>query len=250
MAAGRSLKTLVSRRRRIDEEGEEEDGPVMVEDSQSDGSVLSDLEDDAEDASSAAPTDEPAHSTGESAQAKPEATANGTKAKKARKPKKKTGGKKQGSEQVAETPKQQTSFKAAADTEAMMNGLKIDDQAQEPAMDFENTNGNNATAAAPPIANGSSARPPERKRSEHEDIRKQRDSNPAFTPNRGNFFMHDTRGQQNGQGLVPARGGFQARGRGRGGPFVGGPFSPANQMRQQDKAAEQLWKHDLHESIN
>jgi hypothetical protein len=51
MVTGRSLKALVGRRRRLDEEGEDDEGTFIVDDSQSEGSVLTDMDegDDEED---------------------------------------------------------------------------------------------------------------------------------------------------------------------------------------------------------
>lgn len=252
MAAGRSLKSLVSRRRRVGEEGEDEEGPVMVDDSQSEGSILSDAEDEV--SSMGEPS--AAEASGVAEVELEGGASNGAKsAKKARKSKKKS---KKGKEHVApEGSQAQASFKAMADTDAMMNGLSIDNGAQaEDAVDFESMGNNGAAApaaeASPAVAaaNGNGQTPVQRQRREHEEYRRKRDADPAFIPNRGNFFMHDTRGQQNGQPPPPMRGAWQGRGRGRGGPGVGGPFSPANQMAQAERAAEQPWKHDLHDTIN
>ncbi|KAK5114593.1 hypothetical protein LTR85_010170 [Meristemomyces frigidus] len=248
------LKSLMSRRRRAGEDGEDEEGPVIVDDSQSEGSVFS----DAEDASSAGDANgEDVSGVAESAEGAPEVSANGAKAaKKARKPRKKS---KKGKEAGAtESSQSQPNFKAMADTEAMMNGLRIDngEQAQD-TVDFESMDRSRSAAPATETAvtaaqprNGNAETPVQKQRREHEEYRRKRDADPAFIPNRGNFFMHDTRSQHNGQ-LQPAmRGAWPGRGRGRGGPVVGGPFSPANQVAQAERAAEQTWKHDLHDTIN
>lgn len=253
MAAGRSFKSLVGRRRRADEEGEDEEGPVMVEDSQSEGSVLTDVDDDEMDASSlggdAGATEGGAEET--------EAAANGAKTagKKARKGKRKSA-KKVGRDQAQDGASQtQTSstFKAMADTEAMMNGLKIEEQPAQDMVDFEDAGHNvsNVVASAPQgavIVSGNGETPVERQRREHDEYKRKRDADPAFIPNRGGFFMHDTRSSY-GQGAAPVRGVWNARGRGRG-ANVGGPFSPANQMAHAERAAEKTWKHDLHDTIN
>lgn len=81
-----------------------------------------------------------------------------------------------------------------------MNGLQISQEGQDEAVDFANTaedDGMATTSTAP--TNGNPIHPAQRQRLEHEDYKKKRDSDPAFIPNRGNFFMHDTRGQPNGQ---------------------------------------------------
>lgn len=248
MAAGRTQKSLVGRRRRLGEEGEDEEGHAVVEDSLSEGSVLSepDGEEDVDGSSvddvSAVDREVGASHEEDSA----EAGVNGTEMRKQRKPRKKAGKKgKDGAEEVQAQPG--AAFETMADTEAMMNGLKISDAraAQEEPVDFESF-GRDGIAAPP---NGHPLGPAERQRREHEEYKKKRDADPAFIPNRGNFFMHDTRGQPNGQ-PPPPRGVWQSRGRGRGGASVGGPFSPTTQMAHVERAAEQLWKHDLHDAIN
>lgn len=249
MAAGRTVRSLVGRRRRVGDEGEEDEGPVIVDDSQSEGSILSDMDDD--DTSSLAEVGAEANANG--GEVKPEgASSYGAKpTKKARKPRKKSKKAAVPAPETETAVPAQTSFKAMADTEIMMNGLRInqDGPAQE-AIDFEPGAEAAPTTSVPAPTNGYPETLGQRQRREHEEYRRKRDADPAFVPNRGNFFMHDTRGQQNGQGPPIIRGGFAGRGRGRGGPVVGGPFSPANQMAQAERSAEQPWKHDLHETIN
>ncbi|KAK3709116.1 hypothetical protein LTR37_011095 [Vermiconidia calcicola] len=254
MAAGRTLKSLISRRRRAGDEEEDEEGSVLVEDSQSEGSVLSEAEDDEDaDVSSAGGPQEAQQDSVKASQESAGTNANGAKAKKARMPRKKTG---QPSKERTEAPQPQSSsaFKAMTDTEAMMNGLKIgaQDQAREDVLYFESMGqppADSTASATISATNGHAVATGERQRREHDEYKKKRDSNPAFIPNRGNFFMHDTRGQPNGQ-APPQRGVWQGRGRGRGGANVGGPFSPANQMASAERAAEQPWKHDLHQAVN
>ena len=277
MAAGRTLRSLVSRRRRADDEGEDEDGPVFVEDSQSEGSVLSEPEDE-DDVDVGSTAGQAAADAGpaESAPGGGDAGAReggATKSKKAKKrPAKKSAdmangassrmhsavdmgageeGKKSAEAVYALQPPAQPDFKAMADTEAMMNGLQINDQERKHGQvaDFEDTTPNGNGAGPLRRSNGESMSALERQRREHEEYRKKRDSNPAFIPNRGNFFMHDTRGQNNGP-APPIRGAWQGRGRGRVGPSLGGPFSPAGQTASTERAAEQPWKHDLHDTIN
>ncbi|KAK1029574.1 hypothetical protein LTS16_019600 [Friedmanniomyces endolithicus] len=258
MAAGRTLKSLVGRRRRIGDEGEEDDGPATIADSQSEGSVLSDGDED--DASSMAEPGAAEEDGGDASAAKSVGSpADGAKGpRKARKPRKKGDPvKERDEEQDKERTKLETvtpSFKATADTQAMMHGLHIDETAAaQEAMDFEATDQGTPSAPAAStsvLANGNAEQAPPRQRREHEEYRRKRDADPAFVPNRGNFFMHDTRAHIHGQPPPTTRGGFVGRGRGRGGPNVGGPFSPANQMAQAERAAEQPWKHDLHETIN
>jgi len=128
------------------------------------------------------------------------------------------------------------------DTDFMLNGLKIDDQAAEEwsGVDFDEIGDEEAaparissteSAAIKPVV---LARPPEktqqqpvrhetpfeRRRREHEEYKKRRDADPAFVPNRGSFFMHDHRHQGGGSN------GFKPFGRGvrggRGGMFGSG----------------------------
>ena len=125
MAAGRSLKALVGRRRRLDEEGEDDEGPVMVDDSQSEGSVLTEMDegDDEEDAGSLGDEQAVSGANGSAADAASEGPTNGTRpTKKSRKPKSKTG-KKEAGEPTDEATDQAGSFQVTADTEAMMKGM-------------------------------------------------------------------------------------------------------------------------------
>lgn len=248
MAAGRTLKSLISRRRRAGDEGEDEDGPVAVEDSQSEGSVGSDAEHDEVDGSSVGGASGVQPSSADSAQVKRDTATNGSTTKKSRKSRKKVA---KTSKDASESPHEQTSFKAMADTSAMMNGLRIGDvsPAQQEAVDFESMDPISNTETAPTVSNGHAVLPVERQKREHEEYRKKRDADPAFIPNRGNFFMHDTRGHANGQ-APPFRGAWQGRGRGRGGANVGGVFAPSNQTAPPEKPEQQPWKHDLHDTIN
>ena len=105
----------------------------------------------------------------------------------------------------------------------MLNGLKTAGKAGvDDTVDFET---GQAVDAAPAVATAAAATDrtqtfAERKRREHDDYKKKRDSDPAFIPNRGAFFMHDQRSApvQNGARQFAGRGGRGA---------VGGPFSPA-----------------------
>jgi len=145
-----------------------------------------------------------------------------------------------------------TTFAASADTEAMLNGLKLDQSAEEgPATDFDELDqGATEVKAADTPTERSHASPvkgetlAERRRREHEEYKKKRDSDPTFIPNRGNFFMHDARAPDQ-RGFTSYRG----RGRGRGG-FIGGPFSPAAGQMAQSEKTDQVWAHDLHETLD
>jgi hypothetical protein len=117
-------------------------------------------------------------------------------------------------------------FARSQDTAAMMNGLSISEDApHEEALDFEGAPGP-ATASSDVATSQQGALRrrenfAEQRRKEHEEYKKKRDADPAFIPTRGAFFMHDQRSSQ-------AQNGARLLGRGRGrGVVVGGPFSPA-----------------------
>lgn len=257
MAAGRSLKSLVSRRRRADDEGEDDEGSDAAGDSQSEGSVLTDVG-EGEDASSVAATERSDAGLGGMME---ETAANGNSGAPGSAGSKTGHGKRKGakeaddsqeSQQSEEKSMTQVSFKPAADTEAMMNGLRIDDGAQG-TVDFESLNPNAGPSTAVPTnstaTNGDSARAvSQRQRQDHQEYRRRRDTDPTFVPNRGSFYMHNTRANADARGDEPSAG--VGRGRGRGGLAFGGGFQQNCQMAQQDKTAEQPWRHDLHETIN
>jgi hypothetical protein len=86
------------------------------------------------------------------------------------------------------------------DTEAMLNGLKLSEEASEVAeIHFDDM-----TEELDAVAAAAASRPSdvkdqrretfsERKRREHEEYIRERDTNPAFVPTRGGFFLHDKR---------------------------------------------------------
>ncbi|KAF2021025.1 hypothetical protein BU24DRAFT_429887 [Aaosphaeria arxii CBS 175.79] len=245
MAAPRKNRNIVRRRRLDDESDDRSVATEVADDSQSDISVPSDIDEDA-DADNSDLSD---------ADTSPSLTTGKTKPK--------TNGAARGASTRTEPSARRApsppiahsdaTFTAVKDTEIMMNGLKLADKASsDEVVDFE--------AASPPAgerpasAGVASNRPEtfaDRKRREHEEYKKKRDSDPAFIPNRGAFFMHDQRTShgQNGFRQYGPRGG--ARGiRGGAGGHIGGPYSPANQRVQTSEATESPWKHDLHETIN
>ena len=115
---------------------------------------------------------------------------------------------------------------AIRDTEAMMNGMDINDEAEE--IHFDNMgqepetaiNLSNINSVEKVVPRGESLI--EKRRREYEDYRKKREEDPAFVPNRGGFFMHDHRSTAPGQNGVR----HIIRGRGRGGSRLGLPNSP------------------------
>jgi hypothetical protein len=211
-------RSHVIRRRRIDDEGEDEGsitGP-QIDDSHSEASLPSDDDGDADD-SDLSETDVPDSLGPDDAGTKPNGAVKPVLLKK---------------EHVEEPlavkleNAQEQSFAATQDTEAMMNGLQISENATtSEAMEFESTQ--DEFISDPQDASQSDSRrqknPLDRKRQEHEEYKKKRDADPAFIPTRGQFFMHDTRSGGSGpNGLKPF-----GRGAGRGREVIGGPFSPA-----------------------
>ena len=105
-----------------------------------------------------------------------------------------------------------------ADTEAMMNGLRIADDGE--AIEFDEAIQAPGGAMPQVAAEGDASLNKmeslaDRRRREHEEYKKKREEDPTFIPNRGGFFMHDQRSLGLGQnGFRPAG---RGRGRGRGG---------------------------------
>ncbi|KAF2091900.1 hypothetical protein K490DRAFT_70624 [Saccharata proteae CBS 121410] len=213
-------RNLLRRRRR---DAEDDEGAIeRADDSQSEASYLSEEDADA-DASDLSDLDSVATTNGASKQ---------------------TNG-------LSKAAPPSTTFTPMADTEAMMNGLKVADT--DEGIDFADLDGQ-VSQKAPAVAQATVPQPaggkqPEtladRRRREHEEYKKKRDEDPAFIPNRGAFFMHDHRSP------APGQNGFRpyGRGRGRGRGAVGGPFSPANMTAREPEATSGPWTHDLHETL-
>jgi hypothetical protein len=222
MAASRR-RDLIRRRRRSADEGED-DVSVATEhfdDSQTEASLPTDAEDDADadysDLSEAVATDQAAAaSTGKE---------KNNSSPKARRPRQ---GKKT-NRALAKTARNETPFAVLTDTEAMLNGLKISEGAvTDEAIDFEALGGHDRpVGVAPPVrpvsAGGRRETPAERRKRESEEYRQKRENDPAFIPNRGPFFMHDQRSANPGQNGVKPFG----RGRGRLATTSAAPYSPA-----------------------
>jgi hypothetical protein len=120
--------------------------------------------------------------------------------------------------------KSQGAFRTVQDTDVMLNGLSIaDDTKKSEPIDFEA-----AEIIAEQQEKGAVKAKPEssssdKKVRDNEEYKRKLESDPAFIPTRGAFFMHDHRTDSSGQnGFRAMRGG---RGRGRNGPM--GPFPPA-----------------------
>ena len=200
MTLNRQARILQSRRRR-DEDGEEEDSTVgeVEEGSLSEGSVISNGDDDAEiegsevtedDVNNLQPEKNPVKTSLFSTRPDP---------------------------QDRNRPTESTIFKASSDTEVLLNGLQIadiDDNAEE----IEHCE---MFAKSPDLnATGSQTQPGASKhetltgrgRKEQQEYLKQSHENPTFVPNRGGFFLHDDRTN------FKVSGGFRPfmHGRGRG----------------------------------
>jgi len=215
-AANRTRKGLAGTRRRLHDEGEEDDGaPDLNSDSQSDASSATDVDDvgssnasDTEELEEQDSQGQVTAGTVENTNSNADATT--TIADSARK-------------MLAGRTDGATTFKTTAETDAMMNGLTLEDGAQdEDVIQFEDSAG---TVAALEVKSGT-ATPAElqaerkretlaeRRSREHEEYNQKREVDPAFVPNRGGFFMHDQRNSNFGSsGQAPV-----GRGRGRGGP--------------------------------
>lgn len=216
--SARQRRGLHNRRRRVEDDGEEEGSVVLdVGESGSEGSVLSE-DADAENSDTEETTSPQIIKVGSS---DVKDKANGVAGKLMAAPR---------------MSPQETAFASLADTEAMMNGLDISKDVAQGAetVDFDaaeelgappaQSNEPPATVPEPPTVVATKAESAfERRRREHEEYRKKRDTEPTFVPNRGGFFMHDHRS------AGPSHNGFRpfGRGNGRGKGAVGGPFSPA-----------------------
>ncbi|KAF2110592.1 CASC3/Barentsz eIF4AIII binding-domain-containing protein [Lophiotrema nucula] len=232
MAAPRKTKISLARRRRLDEEGDDVSVATELDnDSQSDMSGPSDVDADAE----LSDNDSAPSVSG----AKGRRKANGAKGVK---PVADSTNRRARSPPIVRSD---SKFTASKDTDLMINGLKLSDEpADEEVVDFDT---GAPVAASPGTQAGRNETLAERRRREHDEYKKKRDSDPAFIPNRGAFFMHDQRSAAGQNGFRGAmRGGRGGRGRGP----VGGPYAPANIVGQApDAAADAPWQHDLHETV-
>ncbi|PTB47076.1 uncharacterized protein TrAFT101_003484 [Trichoderma asperellum] len=238
MAAAPRRRKLIGQRRRVEDEGDDEGRPEALDlddDSLTEGSVISDDHDGADDSDTS--------NIDEVSPTSPNAR------------KSANGSAKGAGHRAAKAAAQGDGKKSASDTELTLHGLSIadrpdSDSAQEAPLD-EVTVSSPKSPSAPVIVSSSSTTRPQpgnRRRQEHEDYKRRRDEDPAFVPNRGSFFMHDHRHPG------PAANGFRpfGRGRGRGGGRggVGGPYSPANQLQHStDPTTNSQWTHDMHETV-
>lgn len=209
MGAPRRKNPLITSRRRVDDEGEDEEGSIpngLDDDSLSEGSAMSDADEDADAEASEA-------SDVESMERK------NTKVGPS------MNGHTQGPGDQTDKPSLLAVKSPLAlvmhDTEAMMNGLKFaEDGVGQDEVHFDEM-GNQSHAElviqatvdnqVETVVGDTTG---EKRRREHEEYKRKRDTDPAFVPNRGGFFMHDHRS------ALPGHNGFRpflkGRGRGRG----------------------------------
>ena len=203
----RKRKDNITSRRRTDDDGEDESGSLEGGNGGGGGGGGDDSSIDTliSDADGEADVDEDRSEANDSPKSR-------------RKSSKKANGNQNGSTDVVKQASEQDSTKQApafsnvsADTLAMMNGLNIkDDTEGGQAIQFGQLPAEVPTASA--TVDEKSETLAEKRRREHEEYKLRRDQDPAFVPNRGGFFMHDSRSPFSGPN------GFRdGRGRGRGG---------------------------------
>lgn len=194
----------MSRRRAVDE-GEDDEGSVVPEsegDSLSEGSAISDADEDADAEGSDLSDSEARHAL----PSKSKPATNGQIEASREQP------------QPEGVATKASSFAATTnDTAIMMNGLKISGDVKEAVeVHFddmaESVRSQTGPAARqqPQTIRVTSTAQGDKRRLEHEEYKKKRDTDPSFVPNRGGFFMHDYRSAAQGQN------GFRPFGRGRG----------------------------------
>lgn len=201
MGAPRVRKSLIKSRRRVDDDDGEEEGSVaagMEDDSLSEASAMSDADDDADvEGSDGSDIGSPVTKDSEGG---PVANGHRDDAPAT-------------SQAASSGPNKPALAGTNADTERMMNGLKITGETEGEQVNFDDlVEDGEGTEPAQPAAQDTQAtvNAAERSRREHEDYKKRRDADPAFVPNRGVFFMHDQRSS------APGQNGFRPFGRGKG----------------------------------
>lgn len=213
----RNSRRALGHRRRVEDDGEDEGGPetldALDDDSITEGSVISDENNHADDSDTS--------NVDEASPTSPVLKkASGRGAGKA--------GDRRGPAAAGVIDSNGQATDAVAETEAQLNGLSI---SEAPKATPETEAAAPSSKPGGPVVVSSttvqSQEPPfERRRREHEEYRKKRDEDPAFVPNRGAFFMHDHRhAGPAANGFRPFGRGALRGGRGRGRGFVG-PFAP------------------------
>jgi hypothetical protein len=208
MASTQRRQTLLRQRRRAKDEVEDDAASVESSESLSEASVASDADEDADaDYSDLSDADDPRPARRGVRRGHP-----GRNMKRA-------GSEGPPSRPPPSGPTKSATFVSTADTAIMINGLNItDDGAKPDSIDFEASHRDDGTVSNPEdMTTSKKDSVVERRKRDQEDYRKKMESDPAFIPTRGSFFMHDQRrGSPNNRGF--ARGG-RGGGRGRGAMF-------------------------------
>ncbi|KAK5942903.1 hypothetical protein PMZ80_005469 [Knufia obscura] len=135
----------------------------------------------------------------------------------------------------ADATRSAETFKTTADTEAMVNGLKIQDGETVEELDFDAAVEVDASQLQPP------PQPEQRSKSQPIQPKNQRIGSLQSTQPRKGYSMHDDRSKEQ-QYALPAT----SRGRGRG---YGAPSHRGNYGSYTHDTGKQ-WTHDLHETVN
>lgn len=260
MPVAHRKRGLASSRRRVDDEGDEDDGLDLNSDSHSEGSILSGTDD--LETSDLSEVDE-----GEEQELEKDAAAGAN--EEAHVPTIASQDTAAVEQAPAESKRLEQHFVHTADTEAMMVGLKLEEGAEDQeAVHFDDQEklaqdaAHMGDAPATTVSQGPRQRETvgQRRAREHEEYKARREADPAFVPNRGGFFMHDQRHNQFGPGIQAQMG----RGRGRGVPPIGvvgamrylmQPYSMSHAANtylaraQPVRPAMDKWTHDLHETV-
>ena len=209
-------KNIITSRRRVDDDGEEEGSIAegIEDDSLSEGSAISDADDDADaegsDGSDIEASRRKSTKSKLDSDSRPE-VANGI------------------LDRSVGSKKKPPLTAATADTEVMMNGLRISGDVDEgEEMHYDDMGQQQEILETQEVRSQDLSAAPQsetlvdRRRREHDEYKKKRDADPAFVPNRGGFFMHDHRSAPGQNGFRPL---IRGRGRGRGNAV--GPFQPS-----------------------
>ena len=173
-----SRRKIGASRRRREDEGEDEGsvGGELDDDSMSDGSVVSQQEEEDAD--------------GEGRDASDDDTsvlqADGNNGP--------VNGRVQGTKDGrSASPEKRLLASTLSDAEAMINGIKLADPTSE-VTEQEGESGQTPSGPNPPDSKREALM--EKRRREDEEYLKNREENPAFVPTRGGFFLHDKRSME------------------------------------------------------
>ncbi|KAK2768896.1 hypothetical protein FQN53_006243 [Emmonsiellopsis sp. PD_33] len=232
-------RSRIASRRRVEDEGDEE------------GSVDGDLDDDSlSDGTLSTHEDDDADAEGSDVSDHDIPRAQGLESTNGRVPAASAGGGPQGGK--SPSPAKNLFGGAVSDTEAMLNGMKLSDGlegVEEVHFDDMKEEREHPTIATPKSERTSQPRETfaQRKRREHEEYIRERDSNPAFVPTRGGFFLHDKRNSDSPvNGYRPPFNNNKSKTRPHG--LIVDSTAARRPAPKPDVTAGQ-WTHDLHESV-